>query len=153
MKIIIFGFTGSGKSSRLNNFKSNLDFKEFQFVDLDEYTLERFSEYSSLSELIESKGWKAFREIERESIELILSSKKVVLALGGGSVDKSLIDYLASLDEIYGIYVKEEFITCWNRIKNDRNRLITLGGMRGCEVLYNERADLFSKLENVCLDI
>lgn len=150
MKIIIFGFTGAGKTTYLQNLKNSQGLDEYEYFDLDSYILTMANQYESIAEIISSKGWSHFRELEFESIKELLNKSNVVLSLGGGSVSESLIEYLKNVTDLKSIFLNVDFITCWNRIKNDVNRPITLDGIANCEVLYNKRIILYKKLESIC---
>lgn len=151
MKIIIFGFTGAGKTTCLENLKSDQKLKTYDFIDLDSHILTQYEEYSSIKDLILSKGWTFFRDIELSLIKTLLNRPKVVLALGGGSVNRELIKYLKGVENLKSIFLDVDFVTCWNRIKEDDGRPITLDGIEQCEVLYSERMVLFRELESICI--
>lgn len=151
MKIIIFGFTGAGKTTHLESLKSDQHLVEYEFLDLDNYIVSLYKDFSTLKDLISAKGWAYFRKIELDSIKQLLNKPKVVLALGGGSVSNELVEYLKGIKDLRSVFLDVDFVTCWNRIKNDENRPITLDGVETCEVLYKERLLLFKELESLCL--
>jgi shikimate kinase len=151
MKIIIFGFTGSGKTTHLKILKRDHRLENHEFIDLDSYILNLFDDYSSIKELILAKGWKFFRKVELDSIKNLLSRPQIVLALGGGSVSEDLIEFIRGIKNLNSVYLKTDFVTCWNRIKDDKNRPITLDGIEKCAVLYRDRMTLFKELESICI--
>lgn len=42
----------------------------------------------SISELVEKHGWEKFREVETDVLKKIIKEKNVVVATGGGIVDR-----------------------------------------------------------------
>ncbi len=154
MKIIIYGFTGSGKTTYLEKLKNDVDLSTHNFIDLDSYIFNKHAKgLNSLAELIDLKGWVWFRQCEESEFKHLLTLEKVVLSLGGGSVSLKLIEYISNFNDIYGVYLNESFVTCWNRIKNDPSRPIVFNGEEKCKVLYNKRKKLFQKLEKTCLKL
>ncbi len=71
---------GSGKSTAGKKLAVRLG---YQFIDLDEY-IEKMAGMT-VSAIFSSKGEHAFRKLEREALNRIDRSEKVVIATGGGT--------------------------------------------------------------------
>ena len=56
----------------------------YRFVDLDEYIEGKLGR--SIREVVEERGWQAFREEERRAMREFREHKDLVLSLGGGAV-------------------------------------------------------------------
>jgi len=148
MRFIIYGFSGSGKTTRLKELELQNNQTDYQFVDLDEYILSLEPSYKRLGNLIEDKGWSWFRNRELQVIMELLMHENIYIALGGGSVSESLVSSLKKI-EFNGIYLNVDFETCWMRIKNDTNRPLVKLGLDQCLAIYNERVKMFKQLERL----
>jgi shikimate kinase len=82
MNIYLIGFMGSGKSHFGSRLASKLG---FQFLDLDKRIEKRAGE--SIAELINTKGIRNFRRIERDVLMSTIKEgiEKTVIATGGGT--------------------------------------------------------------------
>ena len=78
--IFLIGFMGSGKTTLGKKLASKLGLK---FVDLDEAICLR-TDFSSVRELINEKGFEVFRQEESETLKSLLPEGKVV-STGGGT--------------------------------------------------------------------
>ncbi len=82
--IYLMGFMGCGKST-IGKLLSELI--EWPFIDVDETIVEETG--LSIPEIFEKKEEVYFRELEKSMIAQISQQKKLVVALGGGSVVNS----------------------------------------------------------------
>ena len=81
MIIVLIGYMGSGKSTLGKELATVLN---YDFLDLDDYISEK--EKKSIPDLFKTKGEIYFRKKETYYLnEMIHTSEKVVLALGGGT--------------------------------------------------------------------
>src|SRR5262245_12722008 len=89
-KILIAGFSGSGKTSLLRELSKTAPSGWTNFDDLDQLILKnRGKGQKDLASLIQEAGWEQFRAWESEELDLwIKSPGKGVLALGGGSLNQ-----------------------------------------------------------------
>lgn len=81
--LILTGFMGSGKSSVGRELAALL---QRPFIDLDEYIEQQVG--LSIAELFSQKGEPAFRRLEQQYLEKIMTTSSVplVLATGGGTI-------------------------------------------------------------------
>jgi len=87
MIISLTGFMGVGKSTIAERLSAHLFCKH---IDLDSY-IEK-SRGEKIVDIFDSQGEEAFREIEEQALERLLSQnreKVMVLSLGGGAHKKS----------------------------------------------------------------
>ncbi|HLB34203.1 MAG: hypothetical protein A3F67_10070 [Verrucomicrobia bacterium RIFCSPHIGHO2_12_FULL_41_10] len=82
--IILIGFMGSGKSSIGKRLAKEL---KYDYLDSDELVTQKSN--MSVTEIFETQGENAFRELESEALENLLGKEKVVLATGGGAILRS----------------------------------------------------------------
>lgn len=80
-RILLIGFRATGKSTVGALLARKLG---WPFEDLDQFIEKRLER--SIREIVETQGWKAFREAEREAMRTLAERKPLVLALGGGAV-------------------------------------------------------------------
>jgi shikimate kinase len=80
MKVILFGFMGSGKTTYGKMLAKDLN---HPFIDLDEYIEE--TRNKTIKQIFEFEGEQRFREIEREAMLEIIEKDKFILASGGGT--------------------------------------------------------------------
>jgi len=78
--IFLIGFMGAGKTSVGEMLAERLGYR---FIDLDQRLCERFG--TTIPEVFESHGEKAFREAEREELVRCADGQKLVVATGGGA--------------------------------------------------------------------
>lgn len=149
MKYFICGFSGCGKSTKLNSIKMNNDFKDYIFVDLDDYIFEKFGgQYQNLGELIIDKGFARFRDIEKKTLLTLLEENKDMwIALGGGTLDEELVELLTKKTDVEGFWIEEEFHVCWDRIKDDNQRPLVSFGEEKLRDIYLKRQELYKKFK------
>jgi shikimate kinase len=81
-RLILTGFMGAGKSTVGALVAESLG---WQFLDLDQVIEATCGQ--TVSEIFRERGEPYFRAQERESIERMLHSQRVVIALGGGAIE------------------------------------------------------------------
>lgn len=84
MIIALTGFMGCGKTTVGRMLQTSL--QDYEFIDLDRYIENRCGR--TIPEIFSTEGEAAFRKIEADCLEEIVSKKNLdaVLSLGGGSV-------------------------------------------------------------------
>jgi shikimate kinase len=150
-KILIAGFTGAGKTSLVRALKSSSPEDWNHFDDLDQIIFKKHGKsFSSLSELIENRGWESFRLWERQELESWLKDEgKGVLALGGGSLSPLVWELFGKSRKIKFCYLRVPFETAWERLIGDASEprpLIQLGQARLRE-LFGERSRIFDQIQ------
>ena len=141
-KVLIAGFSGSGKSSLLSILAESAA-TDWNFLDLDQLLLDQNPIFSSIQELIETLGWEKFRLLERQGIEAFLKSEgKGVLALGGGAFNPLLWQLYGAHPKIKFCHLSAPFEVCWQRIISDVDepRPLALKGKASLKELFDTRA-------------
>ena len=117
MKIVLLGYMGSGKSFIGNELAQLLG---FDFIDLDAYIEE--NEGQSIEDLFTLKGEIYFRKREAYYLlDLLKSSKPVVLALGGGTpCYGNNLEILKNSEATITIYLKASIKTLIKRLFKER---------------------------------
>ena len=150
--ILLCGFMGCGKSFLMDFLHKNSGGKGV-FSDLDNVVLDKFgSDESSLSDLIEEKGWDFFREKEFLCLKEFLDKAKknkgfCVLSLGGGSLNEESLKLINSTDKSVLIWLETSFEKCFERISRDGvgRRPLLKKGKGFIHKLYLERKSLYEK--------
>ena len=81
MNIVLIGYRCCGKTSTGRLIAKKLG---RQFIDTDEKIVEKSG--CSIDEIVASRGWQHFREIEKDVVEKISTGENLVIATGGGVV-------------------------------------------------------------------
>ena len=113
MIVLICGFMGAGKTTLLSQFS------KLKTVDLDQLVLRAYPHYKTLADLIEDKGFQAFRLIESLTLSTLLDEDHkgpLIVALGGGAYNQETIPKIKSNSEIRVIWLKTPFKDCLERI-------------------------------------
>lgn len=149
LKYFICGFSGCGKTTKLNLLKEKQEFRNYEFVDLDNYVFENHGNgHSNLSELIEHKGFEWFRHAEKAALlRLLEENEDIWIALGGGTLDEDLCDFLTLRSDVKGFWIKEPFDICWERIKNDPNRPLVALGEDKLREIFNNRLNIYKNFD------
>lgn len=91
--IVLTGFMGAGKTTVGELLAARLGWR---FVDTDRVVEERAG--MTVAEIFERQGEAAFRQIEAEAVRETAAGASLVLALGGGALERAETrDFLASL--------------------------------------------------------
>lgn len=153
MKNLICGFMGAGKTTFLRSLELKDKIGAYKFIDLDQYILES-SGHKSVFDFINHSSWERFREVEQESIvKLIEKNSKLWLALGGGSLNESLLQELSSKIDVKIYWLNTPLDICLSRIVNDASRPMTSLGQDELIKLYKERYQLYSQFESIDFNV
>ncbi len=153
LKYFICGFSGCGKTTKLNSLKEYEDYKDYIFVDLDDYIFEKFDKsHDSLGELISDKGFEWFRQAEKAALlKLLEENKNIWIALGGGTLDEDIVTFLTLRSDVEGYWINESFEVCWERIRQDPNRPMVGLGEDKLREIYQDRQKIFKKFKTLDL--
>ncbi len=138
MKVIIGGFTGSGKTTV---YKKLRELGKDQLFDLDH----EFFAFNGQSpnEMIREKGMESFRKAESQLLfQLMRTESKYMIFLGGGTLSPEVARSIESEREVKTFWLQREFEKCWDTIKNDGERPIVDLGRDECLKLYTERTNI-----------
>ncbi len=81
MNIVLIGYRGAGKSTVGRMLAARAGRK---FVDADDWIEEQCG--APIRDIVQSKGWQHFRDVEKGIIEEICREDQLVIAPGGGAV-------------------------------------------------------------------
>lgn len=121
--IFLCGFMGCGKSTVGKILARKL---KVECIDLDEYIEKK--EGMSIPEIFEQKGESYFRKAESEALAEFKDAGGII-ATGGGTL---LSDENGDIAKNSGmvVFIDTYFSTCYNRIKDDKNRPIAYNSTR-----------------------
>ena len=139
---------GAGKTTLVEGYRSNQ--LGFSVYDLDhEIASELKLAPRTLGEWINEEGMPAFRLKEKEVLQKILQKEQSkIIALGGGTVGEAWFWDLKGKAPL--IFLKTPFETCFERIKDDVNRPMTLLKEEGLRQLYQKRLADYEKADFRC---
>lgn len=146
MKILICGFSGSGKSTWLSKLEG-LKFESFNFhkIDLDHFIENKAGVgEGQLIKYIEKVGEDEFRTFEKNCLlDLLTRPDDLVIALGGGALNLEVLSKIKEDNSHFLIYLEEDFEVCLARIKNDSNRLLSRKSDNDLIQLFQHRRENF----------
>jgi shikimate kinase len=146
MNIILVGFRGCGKSTISRNLGSRLDKKVLSTDDMIE-----MGSGKKIKEIVETKGWSKFRELESSLIKDLMNSKnELIIDLGGGFVDVASNFQLVKKGNII-IWVDCSISEIKKRIKG-RPSVTGKGVVEEVDELYGKRVKLYKKLADFKVD-
>ncbi len=152
-KILICGFSGSGKSTALQIIQDWDSEGRFTVIqDLDARILKNTRpKFQSIQELVEKLGWDEFRKRERAEFESFLKEESpAVLALGGGTVSETVWELYGNARSLKWVHIQAPFETCFERLKLDQDSdprpLLKLGEMEFRRI-FKEREQIFLKIQ------
>ncbi len=151
-KIFLVGPRGSGKSTigKLLSKRLNLD-----FIDSDELIEKEYK--TTISDIVNEKGWSFFRKIEKETLFKICNiSHPLVVATGGGIVlDKENRELLKKSGLVF--YIKVPVPVLVERLKKDKDLssrppLTDLSLEKEVEKVLEEREPLYESVSDYTID-
>ena len=140
MKLVITGFMGCGKTRIARELAKRLN---LELIDLDQRITRR--EGRSPAQLINEEGEASFRSIESDVLrEVLASSDRCVIALGGGAWIEERNRDLIERYSFTSIWLDATFEVCWARIKaSDEER--PLGKTRAeAQARYDRRRPIYA---------
>lgn len=148
MNLILVGYRGSGKSTIGPLVAQRL---AWTFVDIDETIAKRAGR--TISQIFQSEGEVAFRQLERQALESLRRVKRHVIALGGGAVvDPEIRTLVKRIGRV--IWLVAPPAVLWSRIAADpwsaKNRppLSNAAGLAEVECLLAERETHYRSVAN-----
>lgn len=147
-KILIAGFSGSGKTGLLNELEFTAPDREWSFADLDRLVVQKHKK--EIPTLIQEHGWEKFRLWERQELESWLKEEgKSVLSLGGGALSQMVLDLYGTHRKVKILYLHAPFEDCWDRLNLEGTEERPLIGLGKGELhrIYQERQKIFSQIE------
>lgn len=140
MTIFLCGFMGCGKTTSGKIIARKLG---CGYDDTDEMIVH--NENMTIPDIFAQKGEPYFRKIEAETVKS-LCGKNTVVSCGGGAMLNS--ETAAAVAEKGGItvFLDVPFKTCYERIKNDKNRPIVVSSTKEeLHERYNQRYEIYKK--------
>jgi shikimate kinase len=139
------GFMGCGKTTAG---KLAAEKADAGFIDLDEEIVKTAK--MPIPEIFAKHGEQHFRSLETSTVALVIAAssmtdldKPVIVALGGGTIiDPQNASML--IKNGVTVFIDTEFETCYNRIKNDKNRPL-VNSKPDLENLYRVRQTAYEK--------
>lgn len=147
-KILICGFSGSGKSTFLRELENTNPDQDWVYDDLDQVIMKNHKA-TELAHLIETHGWEKFRMWERQALEGWLKDEgKGVLALGGGTLSQMVYDLFKPSRKLGFVYLHASFEDCWERLNTEGTepRPLVKLGKGELHRIYEERHKVFSQI-------
>jgi shikimate kinase len=145
MNIVLTGYRGTGKTTVGQILAKKL---ALPFYDTDDLIQEQAGQ--TIREIVSSKGWGAFRELEKETVALVALHDNCVIALGGGAVmEEENVNRLRLTSLICWLTARVE--TIFHRMTHDdksdqlRPPLTGEDRMREIVVVMNERAPFYER--------
>ncbi len=156
MRIALYGFMGSGKSTLGKALAKSL---AYQFVDLD-VEIERFTG-KSINRIFAEEGEIAFRKKEHQVLKEFIkkNDENVVLALGGGSILQPTNRQLLDLRQYYKIFLNVPVNILIERLKIDKANRPLLKDLSNADfegfvkALYESRKAIYEEYADLNLPI
>lgn len=148
-KILICGFSGSGKTSLMRELEFSAPDSSWTFADLDQLILKSHKD-KELASVIETHGWDKFRLWERQALDGWLKEEESsVLSLGGGTLTLQLLDLYRPIKKIRICYLHAPFNDCWERLHLEASepRPLVKLGKGELHRIYEERLKIFEQVE------
>lgn len=139
--VVLTGMRGTGKTYWGKKYAKEWG---MSFIDFDE-EIEKLAK-KKVSEIVEERGWKYFRELEYKITKKYSNSKNTVIATGGGTLmHKRNYDLLKNN---FIILLETDIKTIKNRIKNSKNRpaLTNKDFIRELKDIYRKRKNKYLKI-------
>lgn len=138
-RIVLTGFMGSGKSTVGPLIAKQLGWK---FLDVDEVIEAEAG--TSIAALFSLHGEPAFRDREYATIARLASGDTLVLALGGGAIERSQTrDLLLTAPGTLLVHLQVELATTLTRCAGTEQTRPVLADQANLELRYNRRLPLY----------
>lgn len=145
-KLLLTGFSGSGKSTVLRELISLAPPEFMAFLDLD--VLVRGAQ-SDVASFVAKHGWDKFRELEKSQLqEILCSPEKVVVALGGGTLEGGAWPIIKKYSNTQVCHLDCPFSLAWERLNfDDEERPLASAGQEVMAKLYLRRQNDYQKAD------
>ena len=148
--IILEGFMGSGKSTVSELISDKL---ELELIDTDEAIEE--AEGRTISEIFEQDGEEAFRDMETELMEMVISEhmRETVISIGGGlPVREKNRELLKKAGKV--VYLRTSPETVYDRLKGDDTRplLKSEDPLARIKELQDKRGQIYEEAADIIVD-
>jgi len=141
VKLLLVGFSGSGKSTVLEELRRSWAAAFDRFGDLDAVVAP-----AGAAAFIDRHGWAAFRDAEVLALEAQLRVPgSAVIALGAGAWERAG-ELARASENVQSCYLAAPFETCWERLERDpQERPLAREGKAAMRELYLRRAPLYEQ--------
>jgi len=141
--IFLVGFMGAGKSTVGKILADKIG---YGYCDADKFIEEQAG--TTITQIFADHGEQYFRDLESESIEVLASNDKQVVATGGGVVQRDR-NWNAMKKNGLTIYLKASVETIWERIKDDNSRplLQVENPVNAARELLKKRTPMYEKAD------
>ncbi len=154
MNIILIGFKNCGKTTVGKMLAHTLN---YQFIDTDTVLEKYYFKQKGLLlpsyKIHHQEGEVKFREIEKSAINTLLSSKKTIIATGGGSIlDKDNVNFFRRIGKIIYLYVSQEVL--FERIMKGRlaSFLDPKNPEKSFQNMFEARKDIYENVADYQVD-
>ncbi|MDD3570082.1 MAG: shikimate kinase [Lachnospiraceae bacterium] len=147
--IVLIGFMGCGKTTLGKKLSIKL---KYSFMDTDRY-IER-KEGMSISQIFEEKGESYFRDLEKNTVEILSKEVGNIIATGGGIIKNEQNMHMLKETGII-VYLKATPEHIFRNIANDDTRPLLQGEdkLEKIRILMEERRELYEKYADVTVDV
>lgn len=151
--IFLVGFMGAGKSTVGKILATEIG---YGYYDADKFIEEQAG--TTITQIFSEHGEPYFRDLESESLESLAKKEKIVVATGGGVVQRNR-NWDAMKQNGISIYLRASVETIWERIKTDTTRpllqvddpVATATELLNKRTPMYERADFIIDTDNLSL--
>lgn len=144
--LTLIGMPGSGKSSVGVVLAKALG---YGFVDAD--LLIQAREGALLQELLDKHGVEAFLDMEERAIRSIDCHRSVIAPGGSCVLRDAAMEHLKSLGQV--VYLRLDYPTLEKRVTNLASRGIAFAPGQSLRDVYDQRAPLYERWADVCVDV
>ena len=146
-RIVLTGFMGSGKSTVGPLVAERLGWR---FIDVDN-TIEAEAG-CTIAEIFARQGEAAFREREHEAIARLASGERLVLALGGGAIEREATRHLLASDpETLLVHLEVALPTSLERCSGSDPTRPVLADRANLAARYERRLPLYREAAQVSI--
>ena len=140
--VFLIGMMGSGKTTTAEELAKIIGLKAIDLDDVIEDTAKK-----NINEIFVEDGEAAFRQMEKEVLQKVLTSMKPVVAATGGGIilAQENVDRMRARGAV--IYLKTSFDVLWSRVKDSKNRpLLKVSDPQGrFRSIFDVRGSLYEK--------
>jgi shikimate kinase len=143
VKLLLVGFSGSGKSTVLEELRRRYPASFVHHIDLD-----RLVAPEGAASFVDRHGWAAFRDAEVATLtEQLRGADPVVVALGAGAWERALA-VVRGRSDVRSCHLAAPFERCWQRLARDpQERPLAREGEAAMRALFEERAPLYAQAD------